>query len=219
MLKAIFDRKQGVRRKAMADISWQKKQGLLNSCIAAFEADNADDWRIFLMGYLELKRGAYALDAAQTAGMDQGLANLVANPVMYMLERHKKPAAALRELTADMSDFYRQHVLDLTLRQACARGSWVAVAPLLSAGANVNTAHGRPLFLALVNNQPDIARALLKEGAASDLALALTDDKNRAAVTARLQALQPPAPAPKRAASPKPPAARPVIKKSTPPEV
>ena len=189
-----------VRAASQRDGDWNTKEKLVQGCIAAFEDSRPENLRAFIMGYLEFKRKGGGVDNIETGGLDGGFDNLVCKPVLHLLERQQNPAQVLVTLTNEMSPYYKQLMLDIVLRHACATNSWMVVPVLVEAGADINTGRGRPLANAGREGHLKIVTALLAAGADIELAREMTEDKNKAAfeksITACATSVQPAKPAP-----------------------
>lgn len=150
--------------------AWEAKTSLLQGCITAFENGRPENLRAFIMSYLELRRADGTIAHIETGGLIKGLSELVGAPVMQLLEKQQDPTRALETLSADMSAYYRQIMLDISLRESARNNSWMVVPVLLAAGADVNAGRGRPLANAGTDQHIKIAEILLAAGADVDLA-------------------------------------------------
>lgn len=170
-----------IRAAAQEDCDWDEKKELLQGCLAAFDAGNHTNLRVFIMAYLEFKRTSGAIDKLENNTIDRGFTELITTPLLYLLERQQNPGELLDELSSDMSVYYRQIMLDLLLRQACVNNSWMMVPILLTAGADVNTGRSRPLASAATKSHIKIITLLLDANA--DIAQArahVSSDKEKA---------------------------------------
>lgn len=185
-----------VYKSAQHDDDWDTKEKLLQGCIAAFEAGRPENLRSFIMGYLEFKRASGAVDKIEKGGLDGGFKGLVCKPVLHLLERQQEPQAVLDTLSAQMSPYYKQLMLDVVLRHACASNSWMVTPVLIAAGADVNAGRGRPLASAGREGHLKIVQILIDSGADIEMALDRTESKNLANFEKSILACKGKAPAP-----------------------
>lgn len=170
-----------IRLAAQAHCDWSRKAPLLQGCIAAFQDNRPENLRAFIMSYLEFKRSNGNVAELHEGGMDVGFIHLIARPVLHEIERHQNPDSVLETLSAEMSPFYKQLMLDLLLREACATDGWMMAEVLIKAGADVNTGLGRPLANAGRERNLRIANILIAHGADIDMARAVLINEDRQA--------------------------------------
>lgn len=179
-----------VYKSAQRDGDWDTKEKLLQGCIAAFEDGRPENLRSFIMGYLEFKRAGGGVDKVEKGGLDAGFEGLVCKPILHLLERQSEPQVMLDTICAQMSPYYKQLMLDVVLRHACASNSWMVVPVLITAGADINAGRGRPLASAGREGHLKIVRILLDSGADVAMAFDRTDAKNLAAFEKSILACQ-----------------------------
>lgn len=181
---------------AMNGADYSKKLPAVEAFSAAAVAGDIAPLATFLYHYMVYKRSNGNYERAHEHGLDNGYVHLLCRPAIRHIECSADGHEALRNLMADYPPFYRQMLMDLSLREAAASGGWVAVEALLAAGADANTAHGRPLLSATLNGYPRVVDLLLDAGA--DPAISRLESKNTAEFDQRLKtyrAARPPAPA------------------------
>ncbi len=182
-----------IKKAAQYDCDWDNKKTLMQGCLQAFENGRHENMRVFVTSYLEFKRQSGAVDRVETQGLDSGFDHLISKPIVQLLERQQDPQAVLDILSAQMSAYYKQIMLDIVLRHACSSNSWMVVPVLLQSGADANAGRGRPLSNAARQGHVKITTMLLQAGADIDMARSITEAKKLEAFDTTITAARKPA--------------------------
>lgn len=145
------------------------KKLLMEGVIAAAEDGRVENLVAFIGGYLELQRESGQLEKLDNSDIGESLRELLTQPLIFFLEKQPDPLMVIGKVTQGFALYYRQTLLDVTLRTACARNAWSLIADLHAAGADVNAGNGMALLAALQNNHQRSIAAMTHCGADFEL--------------------------------------------------
>lgn len=158
---------QDIRRAAKADSKYSTKIPLIDGALTAYEQGRKENIAAFVAGYLEFKRDFGYINVMVMQELDEGSEKLLCTPLLRAMEKSTTPVVVFDEFTKDLTPYYRQTLLDMMLRFASYTDAWSVGQTLLTLGADVNTASGRPLYHAVKSRSNKMTALLITAGADS----------------------------------------------------